>query len=112
MQKHVKLLLSATALVFSYAGQAQEVDALVVDGPALYDNYCAKCHGKNGRAKTFSGLLSFSQDLTNAVWQAKTRDADIFAALAEGRRMMPSYADKLSVVEMQALVDVVRGLQR
>ena len=112
MQKYVKCLLAAAALIFSYAGQAQQMEGLVGDGPALYAEYCAKCHGKNGRSNTFIGLLTFSQNLTNAAWQADTLDADIYAAIAGGRRMMPSYADKLSDVELQALVDVVRGLQR
>jgi mono/diheme cytochrome c family protein len=112
MQKYAKSILSVAALTFSYAGQAQKMDALVIDAPALYAEYCAKCHGKNGRAKTFSGLLTFSQDLTNAAWQEKMLDADIFDALVKGRRMMPAYADKLSALELQALVEVVRDFKR
>ncbi len=39
-------------------------------------------------------------------------DADIFDALVKGRRMMPAYADKLSALELQALVEVVRDFKR
>lgn len=84
MKQHPKFILFFAVLFFSYAGQAQQMDALVVDGNVLYAEYCAKCHGENGRANTFSGLLTFSQDLTNGAWQEKTLDADIYAALAEG----------------------------
>lgn len=112
MQKYVKIFLSAAALAFPYAGQAQQTESLLPDGPALYSKHCVKCHGKEGRANTLRGWFSSAQDLTDPSWQVETLDADILEALEKGPRSMPAYANKLSAVELQALVDVVRGLQR
>lgn len=113
MQKYVKLLLSAAAMVLPYAAaQAQQASSAELDGAALYSKYCVKCHGKEGRANTLRGWFSSAQDLTDPAWQAETLDADILDALEKGPKSMPSYANKLSFVEQQALVDTVRRLQR
>lgn len=113
MQKFLKVVLTATTLAFSYTSQAQQPDSpAAVDGAALYSKYCVKCHGKEGRANTLRGWFASAQDLTDPAWQAETLDADIIDALEKGPRSMPSYANKLSVVEQYVLVDVVRGLQR
>lgn len=112
MQRFVKVLLAATILALSYTSQAQQPYSPSVDGAALYSKHCVKCHGKEGRANTLRGWFASAQDLTDPAWQAETLDADILDALEKGPRSMPSYVDKLSVVEQHALVDVVRGLQR
>ncbi|MDY0248667.1 MAG: cytochrome c [Pseudomonas sp.] len=110
MQKYVKLFLSAAALAFPYAGQAQKTESLVPDGPALYSKHCAKCHGKEGRANTLRGWFTSAQDLTDPKWQAETLDSDILDALEKGPRSMPSYANKLSIVEQNSLLKVIRDL--
>lgn len=109
MQKYVKILLTAVVITLPYAAQAQD---LSVDGAALYSKHCVKCHGKEGRANTLRGWFTSAQDLTDRTWQAETLDADIIDALEQGPRSMPSYANKFSVVEQNALVKTVRGLQR
>lgn len=112
MQRYVKVLLSAFAMVFPYAGQAQQPDSISPDGAALYSKHCVKCHGKEGRANTLRGWFTSAQDLTDSTWQAETLDADILDALEKGPRSMPAYANKLSAVEQHALVDAVRNLRR
>ncbi len=108
MQKYVKIFLSAAALVFPYVGQAQQTDSIASDGALLYSKHCVKCHGKEGRANTLRGWFTSAQDLTDPKWQAETLDADILDALEKGPRSMPSYANKLSIVEKNALLKVIR----
>ena len=109
MQKYVKLCLTAVALAFPYAGQAQQTDRVVSDGAALYSKHCVKCHGKEGRANTLRGWFTSAQNLTDPAWQAEALDADILDALDKGPRSMPSYANKLSIVEQNALLKVIRN---
>ena len=110
MQKFVKLFLAAGIMALPSVNQAQQADGQVVNGAALYSKHCAKCHGKEGRANTLRGWFTSAQDLTDPVWQAETLDADILDALEKGPKSMPSYAKKLSIVEQNALLKVVRDL--
>ncbi|MDA7084866.1 cytochrome c [Pseudomonas sp. SA3-5] len=99
-------LLASLALLATAPAQAQ------VDGPALYQQHCAKCHGDDGRASNMRGRLLFAQDLGDAKWQEHTSDAQILAAIRNGARMMSGYASKLNLEQQQALVQVVRGLRQ
>jgi mono/diheme cytochrome c family protein len=82
------------------------------DAKALYDNNCAKCHGKDGRAKTFRGKLTGAQNLTDATWQEEIKDEDINDAITNGRGSMPSYKKKLSEEDVKALVGYIRNLKK
>jgi mono/diheme cytochrome c family protein len=78
------------------------------DVAALFARSCAKCHGKDGRAKTFRGKLSGARDLTNAEWQARVSDDTLAASITNGRGSMPSFKKKLSADQIRSLVAYVR----
>jgi len=40
-----------------------------MQGSQLFNDNCARCHGKDGRAKTFHGKMVGARNLTNAKWQ-------------------------------------------
>ena len=82
-----------------------------VDGPALYQENCAKCHGVSGAADSFRGYLYFARNFTNGDWQRAKSDAYILDKINSGPRIMPSYEDSLSAEEKQALIQVVRGFK-
>lgn len=82
---------------------------LAADGPALYKQHCAKCHGESGHADNWRGYLYFARNFTKPSWQAGMSDADILEEINAGPRIMPSYKDKLSEEEKQALIEVIRG---
>lgn len=46
-----------------------------IDASELFNQNCAKCHGKDGRAKTFRGKPAGARNLTVAKWQASVTDA-------------------------------------
>ncbi|HYP54404.1 MAG TPA: cytochrome c [Pyrinomonadaceae bacterium] len=82
------------------------------DDAALYSKHCATCHGKDGRANTFKARFNKARDLTDAKWQAETSDERLFNSIANGRKKMPSFKEKLSREETEALVRFVRTLRR
>jgi mono/diheme cytochrome c family protein len=82
-----------------------------IDAGKLFDKYCKKCHGQDGRAKTFKGKLVGARDLTNYRWQANISDAEIGESIRKGPKAMPAYEEKLSSAEIETLVGYVRGLK-
>src|SRR5687767_11084599 len=77
------------------------------DAPALYAKHCAKCHGKDGRAKTFKAKFNKARDLTDAKWQAHVTDERIFNSITQGGDKMPSFKKKLSAAQVERLVTYV-----
>lgn len=82
-----------------------------VDGSALYQENCAKCHGVFGAADSFRGYLYFARNFTSGDWQRAKSDAYILEKINSGPRIMPSFEDSFSVEEKQALIQVVRGFK-
>jgi mono/diheme cytochrome c family protein len=83
-----------------------------VDAQALFVENCSICHGKNGRAHTFHGLLVGAQNLTKPKWQEETTDSEILNAIKTGPSVMPAFEKKLSEMEIEALAKYVRTLKR
>lgn len=79
-----------------------------VDARGLFVENCSVCHGKNGKAHTFHGILVGAQNLTDAQWQEKTTDAEILHAIKTGPSVMPAFEKKLSETEIEALAVYVR----
>ena len=82
-----------------------------LDASTLFEQNCAKCHGKDGRAKTVRGKMVGARNLTNPNWQAKVTDEQIAAAIRTGPKAMPSFAKKFSQAEIDSLVAYVRTLK-
>jgi mono/diheme cytochrome c family protein len=77
-----------------------------VDAPGLFAENCATCHGKNGRAHTFHGLMVGAQNFTDTGWHAT--DEEIIHAIKTGPWAMPAFEKKLSTPEIEALAAYVR----
>lgn len=97
--------LSCLSLLFALSVPAQAA----VDGPALYQQHCARCHGDTGHADSWRGYLYFARDFSQPAWQAEKSDAYILDKINTGPRIMPAYSETLTLDERQALVRVVRG---
>ena len=81
-------------------------------GHALFDTYCAVCHGADGRGqgpvgKYFSGI----PELSAAPIQAYS-DGLIYSIIREGGFSMPGYAETLSPPERWALVHMIRTFRQ
>lgn len=79
-----------------------------IDAAALFSsNKCATCHGADGKGK-----IKGARDFTDASWQKQESDADLAAAIKNGKKPMPPYADKLKEDEIRALVAYVRSFAK
>lgn len=88
------------------AGAAKPVSN--IDAAALFaSNKCATCHGADGKGK-----LKGARDFTDAAWQKKESDAELAAAIKNGKKPMPPYGDKLKEDEIRALVGYVRSFAK
>lgn len=78
----------------------------------LYSRNCAKCHGKDGRAKGFKAKAVGARNLTDGQWQNRVTDERIFNSINNGKGKMPAYGKKLSEAEINSLVNYVRSLKK
>jgi mono/diheme cytochrome c family protein len=82
-----------------------------------WDNDCAQCHGKDGRADTKMGKLLNAKDLTDPKVQAEFTDAKATQSIKEGvkqngKTTMKAFGGKLTDEEIKALVAYVRTLKK
>ena len=94
------------------AGQNKNAAQDTLDASTLFARNCAKCHGKDGRAKTFRGKLTGARNLTDAEWQANVSDERLFNSITNGRGKMPSFGKKLTSAQIESLVAHVRSLKK
>ena len=81
-------------------------------GRALFDTYCAVCHGAGGGGdgpvgKYFSGIPNLSATAIQTY-----SDGLIYSIIREGGFSMPGYAETLSPSERWALVHMVRTFRQ
>ena len=90
---------------------ARETKAAVAAHPsATFVQYCAKCHGEDGKAMTPKGKQLMARDFTDAEWQSSKSDADLVKTVTKGGEDMPTFGKKLSQEQIESLVkDDVRG---
>ncbi|HEY6064956.1 MAG TPA: cytochrome c [Thermoanaerobaculia bacterium] len=71
---------------------------------ALFKEYCAKCHGEDGKADTPKGRQLMAQDMTDPEWQAEKSDADLIKVVTKGGEDMPPFGKKLTKEQIEDLV--------
>ena len=93
------------------------LSARAADAKANWDNNCAQCHGKDGKADTKMGKTLQAKDLTDPKVQAAFTDAKATQSITEGvkengKTTMKAFGGKLTDDEIKALVAYVRTLKR
>jgi cytochrome c6 len=78
-------------------------------GGELFEGKCAMCHAKDGSGNSPMGKSMKVPDLGSAAVQKQT-DAQIYAIIAKGKKMMPQYASQLSKEQINDLVAYIRTL--
>jgi len=81
-----------------------------VDARGLFGENCARCHGEDGRAKTFHGWVVDARNFTDIEWRVAATNDGIIEAIKTGPRLMPAFEKKLSEAEIEALALYVRTL--
>ena len=112
----VVLALMAAAVVLLIGGQPANANANVQSpvrsAASLYAKYCASCHGKDGRSKTFKAKFNNARNLTDSEWQGAVSDERIFNSISNGRGKMPAFNKKMTEAEIETLVLHVRAFKR
>lgn len=93
------------------AAPAAQQRAGALDAPQLFARACGKCHSVDG-----TGGLPMAANGPRPVnfhdpaWQASRTDAEVAAAIRDGRGAMPPFADVLKPDEIAALAVHIRSL--
>lgn len=80
------------------------------DAERLYRDYCARCHGRDGRGIRRRDGVEAGLDLTASEVVAAGQRAEIADRIARGRGKMPGFSHRLSGEEVDRLVELVIGL--
>lgn len=104
----------AACLVFAiFGGAAVTLFATDPHPSPLYVEYCAKCHGEDGKGSTPKGKQLMARDFTDAEWQSSKTDADLIQTVTKGGEDMPAFGKKLKKEQIESLVkDDVRGFRK
>jgi mono/diheme cytochrome c family protein len=100
--RFVWFLLIATA---SLAAQAPGSNS-TLSSNRVFQNSCAKCHGKTAVGRHFGGPSLVSEKV-----QAASAE-ELRNIIANGKGRMPKYAGKLSEVEIDTLVQQIKSLNQ
>ncbi len=80
---------------------------------ALFKEYCAKCHGEDGKAQTPKGKQLMARNFTDTEWQAGESDAELIKSVTNGKEDMPPWGKKLTKEQIESLVkNDVRGFAK
>lgn len=79
---------------------------------ALFAAQCASCHGSGGRGDGPMAAVFRPADLTAASLQSSRTDAELAAAITNGRGRMPPFGQNLRPEAVTALVQLVRSWRR
>ena len=76
----------------------------------LFKQYCAKCHGEDGKGETPKGKQLMARNFTDAEFQASKTDAQLIKTVTKGDEDMPPFGKKLTKEQIESLVkNDVRG---
>ena len=84
------------------------------DGPTVFADHCASCHGPDGKGRTPAGKKIGAKDLA----ESRIKDEAIALQIADGVKdqrgadRMPSFKSKLTPDEIAALVSFVKTFRR
>ena len=118
-----RAMVLAAFLLLPLPLAAQETSSDDPTGKALYDRWCAGCHGTDGRGEGPGALtmLPRPRDFTRALYQVRTTgsgelptDADILHVINVGMpgTAMPGWEDFLSSQERASLVTYLKSMSR
>ena len=111
-----KVAVILTALLagfFSLTYMPQPTDGAVTaqrGGAAIYAQYCARCHGNDGRGQTRKGREIDAVDFTSDDWSPDTgHDTRI---VTRGKGSMPGFGAKLNPTQISSVVQYIRRFKR
>jgi mono/diheme cytochrome c family protein len=83
--------------------QTRPADTTLIANP-IFQNKCAKCHGKTAEGRHFGGPSLISEKNT------ATPTEDLRNIVTNGKGRMPKYTGKLTSEEIEKLVQQIKAL--
>ena len=110
----VVLGISAAVLMIGVAKsrKVSASSATAFDASSVYNDKCASCHGRDGRARSLHARHHQARDLTSSEWQDSVSDERIYNSISNGKGKMPAFKKKLSDSQIDELVNYVRRLKK
>ena len=99
--RHFSTLFFILWFAFFAAGQDRSSGGKLTDD-AVYQNNCAKCHGKTGEGRHFAGPSLVSEKA------AATSTDELRSIITNGKHHMPKFAGKLTAEEIDTLVGQIK----
>jgi cytochrome c6 len=81
------------------------------DAEKLYNIHCVLCHAPDGSGSSPTGKALKAEDLRSELIQKKT-DAQLAAAITNGKGKMPAFGKKLKPDQIAQLVAYIRALPK
>ena len=73
---------------------------------SVFQEHCAKCHSKTAEGRYFGGPSLISEKI------AATSTDDLRSIITNGKGRMPKYASKLTMEEINTLVQQIKALNK
>jgi cytochrome c6 len=105
LSQRISLFCLLTALALPSLASAQ------AKGQDTFKAKCAMCHGADGAGATPMGKSMGLKDLGSSAIQGMS-DADLTAAITNGKGKMPAYKGKLTDAQINDLVAYIRTLKK
>ena len=108
---------SQSLSVFSTALALLAAPALfAATAAANFEEYCAKCHGLDGKAQTKMGKKMQVRDMTTETYKKEYDNAKATEVIAkgivkDGKQIKEGYGQKLNAAEITALVEYVKTMK-
>jgi cytochrome c6 len=93
------LILAALMLSESIGAMARQPDPV---GRKIYEGKCTRCHGRDGTRGLFGA---------KNLQTSKLDDKTLYETISEGRRIMPSWKEKLKPEEIHQVIRYVKTLR-
>ena len=111
LMRHISRLVAATvAIGFITVGLPSFIRAQK-DVEKIYKTNCVLCHAPDGSGSTPTGKALKAQDLRSDGAQKKA-DAELIAAITNGKGKMPAFGKKLKPDDIAKLVAFIRALPK
>lgn len=100
--------------------EEEEVEEVNLEGKALYDGFCARCHGIDGDGQGEASNITFPKprDFTSGIYKFRTTpsgdppiDDDLKRIILRGNpgTSMPAWEGKFSDEELQNMIDYIKA---